>query len=161
MNVHETILFIQEAHSGQKYGNGPYWYHPNEVSYIALVFNQTVKYYPKVTNIINVALLHDVIEDTKYTASDLLEMGYSEEIVDAVVLLTKDNSLSYEDNISRIIESGNVLAMLVKYADNFVNYHSIMDSNKSPERKITNRKKYSISLNRLGGELGLRANYKE
>ena len=39
------------------------------------------------------AVLHDVIEDTDITAEALLELGFSKEVVDAVVLLTRRRGL--------------------------------------------------------------------
>lgn len=64
-----------------------------------------------------VGFLHDVIEDTGYTAEDLLCDGYSMEVVEAVLLLTRDESIPYMDYVKSIIESGNRLALKVKVND--------------------------------------------
>ena len=61
--------------------------------------------------------LHDVVEDTDYTFDDLLEMGVSAEIVDALRLLTHNDEEPYLDYVRRIAESGNALALAVKLND--------------------------------------------
>lgn len=61
--------------------------------------------------------LHDVVEDTPYTFDDLLQMGVSAEIVDALRLLTHDESEPYLDYVRRIAKSGNRLAIAVKLND--------------------------------------------
>lgn len=61
--------------------------------------------------------LHDVVEDTDYTFDDLLAMGVSSEIVDALHLLTHDKNEPYLDYVRRIAESGNELALAVKLND--------------------------------------------
>lgn len=61
--------------------------------------------------------LHDVVEDTPYTFDDLLRMGVSAEIVDALRLLTHDESEPYLDYVRRIAGSGNRLAIAVKLND--------------------------------------------
>ena len=62
-----------------------------------------------------VALLHDVIEDSDITAEDLLKEGIPQNIVDAVVLLTKTRSENYKNFIKKL--STNKLASKVKKAD--------------------------------------------
>lgn len=61
--------------------------------------------------------LHDVVEDTPYTFDDLLRMGVSAEIVDALRLLTHDESEPYLDYVRRIAGSDNRLAIAVKLND--------------------------------------------
>lgn len=61
--------------------------------------------------------LHDVVEDTPYTFDDLLRMGVSAEIVDALRLLTHDESEPYLDYVRRIAKSDNRLAIAVKLND--------------------------------------------
>lgn len=65
-----------------------------------------------------VALLHDVIEDTSYTAEDLLGLGYPEAVVVSVKRLSKPKGLPYLEGIRAIAESGDRMAMVVKRADN-------------------------------------------
>jgi len=132
-----TLVFIQEAHAGQKYGNMPYFYHPLEVA--DQLYHPTHAEYMA-------ALMHDVIEDTDYTAADLLER-YSQEVVDMVVLLTKDDTLDYKANIQRIIDSGNTGAMKAKLADNAVNLRGDK-SQMNPARaaKLTARYKMSMEM---------------
>jgi len=63
----------------------------------------------------SVALLHDVIEDSEYTAEDLLENGISAVVVNAVQSLTKLPNENYELFIERVLE--NKLAAKIKKAD--------------------------------------------
>lgn len=61
------------------------------------------------------AILHDVIEDSEYTAENLTEEGIPGVVVDAVVSLTKKDGETYSDFIKRV--SLNELATMVKIAD--------------------------------------------
>jgi (p)ppGpp synthase/HD superfamily hydrolase len=122
--VSATIAFIAEAHRGQKYGDMPYFFHPVEVAIVALGIvdgllpGEDLRYLSESVAI--VALLHDVLEDTDYTEAGL-RARYSDEVVDADVLLTLNDGLDYLANIQRIIDSRNIRAMIVKLADNRVN----------------------------------------
>lgn len=61
------------------------------------------------------AVLHDVVEDTEITLSDLLEMGYSAKVVAILQLLTHDKKVSYENYIKLI--GTNEDAIEIKLAD--------------------------------------------
>ena len=61
------------------------------------------------------ALLHDVVEDTDYTLDDLRSMGFPDEVVDALALLTHDPEVPYMDYVKEIAE--NPIARKVKMAD--------------------------------------------
>lgn len=63
----------------------------------------------------SVALLHDVIEDSEYCASDLINKGVPKNVVDAVLALTKTKGESYELFIERVLK--NSLASKIKVAD--------------------------------------------
>ena len=63
------------------------------------------------------ALLHDTIEDTDITKEDLKLLGFSDEIIDVILILTKNKGDDYQNYIERIINSGNVHALRVKLAD--------------------------------------------
>ena len=62
-----------------------------------------------------VALLHDVIEDTDYTLEDLREMGFDENVIEAISILTHDIKTSYMEYIANI--KLNPIAKVVKLAD--------------------------------------------
>lgn len=64
-----------------------------------------------------IALLHDVVEDTHVTFSDLERVGFSGSYIEVLSLLTRDNKISYHEYISKIIHSKNKVALLVKIAD--------------------------------------------
>jgi (p)ppGpp synthase/HD superfamily hydrolase len=148
-SVESTIEFIKRAHAGQVDKAGvAYWRHP------VSVMNRLGPEAPEDAKL--VALLHDVIEDTRYTAADLRSMGYNDRVVNAVLLLTKNKSLSYLDNIEHIAASGDDIAIAVKIADN--------EDNLDPERiaKIPgsergpnlHRAKYESSLEILRRAIG-------
>lgn len=62
-----------------------------------------------------VAYLHDVIEDTDLTLSDLEKLGFSEKILIAVDILTKRRGQPYHTYLE--IVKGDELARVVKLAD--------------------------------------------
>ena len=62
-----------------------------------------------------VALLHDVLEDTDTTPQELLDFGIDKDVVDAVVLLTRDNHEDYMEYVKRL--ASNPLARAVKMSD--------------------------------------------
>lgn len=82
-------------------------------------FNHLLKVYMGVDNYNEkiIALLHDIVEDTDITSDDLLDFGYSKEIVDVVLILTKKKGEYYPDYIDRIINSNNIMACNVKLSD--------------------------------------------
>lgn len=136
--ISETIELIKRAHAGQKYGDDEYWKHPYQVSLnLPLGFEDD-------EDTIKAALLHDTVEDTNLTIDDIREL-YGWRIANIVSLLTKDESLSYEENIQMIIDSGNRRAMAVKLADNYVNFSGDKEHMK-PERKKKLMDRYSKSM---------------
>lgn len=94
-----------KAHEGQTDRCGlPYIFHPYHV---AEQMNDEAS--------TAAALLHDVIEDTDMTADDLRSLGFSEEIVRAVVLLTHEDGTDYFDYVRRL--KSDPVAKAVKLAD--------------------------------------------
>ena len=94
-----------DAHKGQKDKIGEnYYYHPIRVAEKCQSDNAKV-----------VALLHDTIEDTEVTVEILQEEGFSQEIIDGILSVTKRESESYEDFVRRVGE--NPLGREVKIAD--------------------------------------------
>ena len=94
-----------EAHKDQVDKSGmPYVFHPFHLAEQMTDEETTV-----------VALLHDVIEDTDYTLEDLTEMGFSENVLRAISLMTHDEGVPYMDYVARI--KANPIARAVKLAD--------------------------------------------
>lgn len=151
LNIAQTLNFIKTAHGDQLYGKLPYWTHPRAVALTGRkVFGKKFN-----SDAVKTAFLHDVVEDTNTSLDDLRKLEFSDQVIEAVGLLTKNKSLSYEQNIKNIINSGNPLAMMVKYADNYENFtgdKSSWDSDKAD----ASQKKYLASLNMLGDALGVK-----
>ena len=109
MNLKEQLLhainIAIKAHGKQLDRNGqPYIAHPFRV----MESGQTLK--EKI-----VGVLHDVIEDTDLTLSDLSVEGFSNVIVDAVDALSKRENEEYDHYITRV--ESNYLAIRVKLND--------------------------------------------
>lgn len=96
-----------QAHDGQFRRDGvtPYIKHPAAVASRA----------PKAPASQAAAWLHDVLEDTELSRDDLIAQGIPEDVVVAVEALTKQDDLSYEENLQRV--AANELARGVKIAD--------------------------------------------
>ncbi len=61
------------------------------------------------------ALLHDVVEDTNTTFDDLINLGFNNEIIEALRLLTHRDGVEYMDYIKEV--KNNEIARKVKIAD--------------------------------------------
>ena len=101
----KALKLCFEAHKNQVDKSGmPYVFHPFHLAE-QMTTEETV-----IT-----ALLHDVVEDTSYTLEDLKNMGFPEQVVQAVSLLTHDDNTDYMEYILKIRE--NPIARAVKLAD--------------------------------------------
>jgi (p)ppGpp synthase/HD superfamily hydrolase len=79
------------------------------------------------SELVQIGWLHDVIEDTPYTASDLTTEGFSNDVVMRVVALSKpDNGLLYLDWIRHLAANAPLPVILVKISD--------IEDNTDPER---------------------------
>lgn len=100
----KAMIIAYNAHMGQvDKAFVPYIFHPIHVA---------EQMDDEITCI--VALLHDVVEDTEVTFTDL-EKEFSKEIVDILRLLTHDKNTDYMEYIEKI--KSNKMATKVKIAD--------------------------------------------
>ncbi len=103
--LEDAIALAVKVHRGQvdKYGR-PYILHP-----LRVMFGLE----GEVAQIVGV--LHDVIEDSDVTFEDLRQMGYSEEVIEALDGVTRRHSESYEVFVERSLQ--HPLSRRVKQAD--------------------------------------------
>ncbi len=102
----KALKIAYEAHKNQIDKSGlPYIYHPFHLAEQMETEDE-----------ICVALLHDVAEDTDITLEQLEEIGFNQEIIYALSLLTHDEKMPYMDYVKRIKICSD-LAKKVKLAD--------------------------------------------
>ena len=103
--LEKAISIALQAHQGQRdrYGN-PYILHPLHL------MGQMDTDVERMA-----AVLHDVVEDSEITISDLHAAGFPAQVTEAVHLLTHDDAHSYEEYVRRLQD--NDLARKIKVAD--------------------------------------------
>ena len=101
----QAMKIAFEAHKDQVDKSGmPYIYHP-----IHLAEQMDDEYSTCV------ALLHDTVEDTDMTFEKIAEYGFPTDVIDALKLLTHDDSVPYMEYVKEIKD--NQIAKKVKLAD--------------------------------------------
>jgi len=132
-NTKKALKLCFEAHKEQVDKSGlPYVFHP---------FHLAEQMADETTTV--AALLHDVVEDTDYTLEDLREMGFPQEAIDALALLTHDPEVPYMEYVSQIAK--NPVARAVKIAD--LKHNSDLSRLDSVDEKILKRReKYLQAL---------------
>jgi len=100
-------------------------------------------------NMKTVGLLHDLLEDTNITASDLKQMGFTDEIIEALIIITKDGNDLYDEYINKILESHNLIAISVKAVD--MEHNLDISRIKKPTKKDLERleKKYKPNYEKI------------
>ena len=104
------------------------------------------------------ALLHDIIEDTEVTYEDLKKVGYPDEVISILKVLTKIKGEDYQDYIERIIASGNTHAMNIKLADLRHNMDSGRIKNPSPNDLLRITKRYEPAYEKIYNKLNEKGN---
>ncbi|RLT28372.1 MAG: HD domain-containing protein [Chloroflexi bacterium] len=101
----DALRIAVAAHAGQVDKAGqPYILHP-----LRLMMRMT----SEAARI--VAVLHDVVEDTDVSLDDLRAAGFGDEVIEAVELVTRRDTETYDEFIARI--APHALARQVKLAD--------------------------------------------
>ncbi len=110
ISVENAHLLAGAAHNGQLgRDKEPYISHPEAVAQLLQGDLSKITGY-----------LHDVVEDTDVSFEDLRKIGVPEQVIEALRLLSHPPKLTeseYLISIKAIADSGNQLAIDVKYAD--------------------------------------------
>ena len=132
----KALKLCFEAHRNQLDKSGmPYVFHPFHLAEQMDTEESTT-----------VALLHDVVEDTDYTLEDLKAMGFPNNVIDALALMTHDLRVPYMEYVKAISE--NPLATKVKLAD--LRHNSDLSRLDSVDEKALSRvKKYAAAIELL------------
>ena len=100
----KAMIIAYNAHHGQVDKSGvPYIFHPIHVAEQMETEEECI-----------VALLHDTVEDTNITF-EVLEKEFSATVIEALKLLTHDESIDYFDYVRKL--KNNPIAKKVKLAD--------------------------------------------
>lgn len=153
MNRYEALRHAVKAHGTQTDWCGNlYVLHPMEV---ARRLDDPIRTEASTEDVVVVALLHDVLEDTDY---ELDREWFTPEQWEALYLVTHTPDLTYREYIERIANSGNRVAMMVKLADLSHNMSDERKENLTPDRLATaqglERDRYIPSRERLWKALG-------
>jgi hypothetical protein len=127
--IERALQIAAKAHEGQTDKDGqPYILHPLRVMHRVEGLEAQI-----------VAVLHDVVEDTKVTLEDLRAAGFSETILTGVRCVTHRKDESYADYVVRC--KGNPLGRPVKLAD--------LEDNSRPARLLLRSDRLEGDLTRL------------
>lgn len=103
----KAISIAADGHLGvEDKGGKPYILHPIRLMMRLRTDDQ---------ELMSIAILHDVVEDTEWTLQQLSNLGFSKRIIDALDCLTHREGESYDDYIERI--GTNIDAIRVKLED--------------------------------------------
>ncbi len=132
----KALKLCFKAHKRQKDKSGmPYVFHPFHLAEQMVTEETTI-----------VALLHDVVEDTRYTFRHLEKMGFEKPIIEALRLLTHNDGSKYMEYVAKI--KNNPIAKAVKLAD--LRHNSDLSRLDSVDNKaIERRQKYLAAIEYL------------
>ena len=103
--LEKAILIAAEAHKGQTDKAGqPYILHLTRVMLKGETDEEKI-----------CGILHDILEDTNYTKDQLINEGFSENVINAIEAVTKVDGENYQAFIDRIAQDK--LAIKVKLND--------------------------------------------
>ena len=153
--IREAFVYGEKMHEGQTRHSGePYFTHPVEVA--ALLTEQHLDDATIIT-----ALLHDTVEDTKSTYSQVVEM-FGQEIADLVDGVTKLTNLQLSSTETKQAENFRKLFMamskdlrviLVKLADRLHNMRTI--KHMRPEKQVQKSRETMDIYAPLAGRMGM------
>ena len=103
----KAIALASEKHMGQfDKGGMPYILHPLKVMHYLKSDDM---------ELMSIAVMHDVVEDTDVTFQDLYDLGFTPRVVEVLRLLTKMPGQTHDEYVKGV--KSNVDAIAVKLAD--------------------------------------------
>lgn len=141
--LYQAIKIAKQAHKGQKDKAGkPYMKHP------VFVMEHLQTEEEKMAGV-----LHDVVEDSSVTFDDLKKLGCPSRVIDALQLVTHSTDFvgtekAYLKGIQKIVNSGNKIAINVKFIDLSHNSDIIRIPNPK-DKDLARVAKYKKALNLL------------
>ena len=144
-----AFALAKEAHGGQTRKSGlPYILHPLAV---ALVVVKEMR--QKDASIVAASLLHDVVEDTKYTIEDIRDR-FGEDVAFLVGAVTKPDKAQVA-NFKHILGSvkGDVRVLILKLSDRLHNMRTLDSMKPEKQWKIASETRFFFAP--LAGRLGL------
>ncbi|KQP96784.1 HD domain-containing protein [Methylobacterium sp. Leaf117] len=152
-SIFEAHSFAIVAHAGQiDKGGQPYIRHLERVANASVARAGHAKSVDRLAldpmQVMQAAILHDVLEDTPTTPVALRAEGFPDAVIAMVVMLTKPPEpmpLPYDVRIAALIAKGNLGAILIKMSDT--------EDNLSPDRTLKDgearRAAYAEAFGRL------------
>lgn len=136
-SINELINFVQEKHKNQKDKlENPY------IEHVLFVSNNCQTIEGKI-----VGLCHDLFEDTDTTIEELKKLGLSDKLINSILILTRNKSISYFDYIK--IVAKDKIATEVKLSD--IKHHLLKSRRKGLTDSLLNR--YTKAKQMLEGTL--------
>lgn len=109
--LQDTFELVKQYHVKlDKTGDIPYFWHLTRVMLRINTLDE---------NVLHIALLHDIVEDTSITLNDLKNMGYNDKIIDGVRWCSKNefSDLSFVEWMTKFSQEAPIEAVLVKISD--------------------------------------------
>lgn len=109
--LQDTYELVKKHHIKlDKTGDIPYFWHLTRVMLRIKTLDE---------NVLHIALLHDIVEDTSITLEDLRKMGYNEKIIEGVRWCSKNefSEFSFVEWMNKFGQEAPIEAVLVKIAD--------------------------------------------
>ena len=103
--LEQAIALAAQQHAGQvDKANAPYILHPLRVMLNVPTIEHKI-----------VAVLHDILEDTETSIEDLRQLGFQQQIIEAILALTKKEAETRLQAARRTVQ--NPISRVVKLAD--------------------------------------------